>query len=74
MRYDQEHWYYTVDEAWRFHSFDDEPAVVVESYMWKNDIWEDEWINWYKARYTNGQMDRVERDPLPDNQEEEWQL
>lgn len=58
MRVDQEHWYYTTNELWQFHSFDDEPAIVVESYTWISMSWEEEQIEWYKARYKDGNLHR----------------
>jgi len=58
MRIDQEHWYYTTNELWQFHSFDDEPAIVVESYTWISMSWEEEQIEWYKARYKDGNLHR----------------
>lgn len=59
------HWYFTTDEEWRFHSFDNEPAIVENSYEEIEKIWEEEMVNvisWYKAWYTNWVVDRVERD------------
>jgi len=58
MRIDQEHWYYTTNEAGQFHSFDDEPAIVVESYTWISMSWEEEQIEWYKARYKDENLHR----------------
>jgi len=58
MRVDQEHWYYTTNELWQFHSFDDEPAIVVESYTWISMSWEEEQIEGYKARYKDGNLHR----------------
>ncbi len=60
-RIEQEHWYYTHNELWQFHSFDDEPAIVIESYEnvtyveWEEKIetWE-----WYKARYKDWELHR----------------
>jgi len=58
MRTEQEHWYYTTNELTQFHSFDDEPAIVVESYTWIGMSWEEEQMEWYKARYKDGKLHR----------------
>ena len=58
-----DHWRYTHNELWQFHSFDDEPAIDIESYE-NITKWEDwledtiEQIDWYKARYKNGELHR----------------
>jgi hypothetical protein len=65
MRVEQEHWYYTTNELWQFHSFDDGPAIDIESYENITKEWEEEiieQIDWYKARYKNGEL---HRDNLP---------
>ena len=64
MKRTTQHWYFTTDELGRFHSFDWEPAIVENSYEEIEKIWEEEivrTIDWYKAWYTNGVIDRVER-------------
>ena len=60
-RIEQEHGYYTTLD-WKYHSFDDEPAVVVESHTITNENWEEEQIDWYKARYNNWEWIKTERD------------
>lgn len=65
MRTEQEHWYYITNEIWQFHSFDDEPAIVVNSYETIEIVWGEEMVietEWYKARYNNGERLRTERD------------
>jgi len=57
-----EHWYYTCNELWEFHSFDDEPAIVIDSYVNIKEDWEEEKVDGYKARYNNGERLRTERD------------
>lgn len=58
MRIDIEYGHYTVDEQNRYHSFDDEPAIVVESHT--EEIEQDEFIHvdGYKAWYKHGQLHR----------------
>jgi len=61
MKKTVDHWRYTHNELWQFHSFDDEPAIVIESYENKTIVeWEEviESWEWYKARYKDGQLHR----------------
>lgn len=60
-----EHGHFTTNKLWQFHSFSGEPAIVENTYELSENIgWEEiiTTIEWYKARYTNGVVDRVERD------------
>lgn len=56
MRIEQEHGWFTVDEWGKFHSFNDEPAIVIESYQDGDD-----WVNGYTAWYNHGELVRCER-------------
>jgi len=50
--------YYIVNELNQFHSYNDEPAIVIETYMELNETNEDVQVPGYKAWYHNGQLHR----------------
>ena len=50
--------YYTTDEYGRYHSYNDEPAVVVETHMEENESQELIECQGYKAWYKDGQIHR----------------
>ena len=46
----------------QFHSFDDEPAIIVNDHKEKDmDTGEEIDVEWYKAWYDNGELLKVER-------------
>ena len=57
MRIEQEHGYYTADLDGKFHSENDEPAIVINDYTEKNDD-EEITVEGYMAWYTNGILHR----------------
>lgn len=77
MRKDITHGFYTVDDDGQFHSFDDAPAIVIESY-----VQDDEYIEGYKAWYKHGKLHREDGPAVIRNNGEEhyykdgelWQL
>ena len=64
MKIIQEHGYYTCDEDGKFHSIDNEPAIVIESYTnyteLENGIIEETNIEGYQAWYQHGQLHRID--------------
>jgi len=58
MRVEQEHGYYTTDSSDRFHSENNEPAIVIYDYVEKDENDEDINIEGYMAWYTNGILHR----------------
>jgi len=72
MKIFQEHGYYTADEQNRFHSFDDEPAVVVEDYLDKDISGEEINVSGYQAWYKNGLIHRENGPAVIRNSGEEF--
>jgi len=60
-RIEQEHGYYTIDELGRFHSYNDEPAIVVADHVANDMNGTPTPVNWYRSWYENGKMIRSER-------------
>ena len=58
MKIETGHGYYTADDNQLFHSFDDEPAIVIDSYQETNENKEITEIEGYKAWYKNGELHR----------------
>lgn len=54
----QEHGYYTTDDLGRFHSFNNEPAIVVNSFSTIDENEEEIITEGYKAWYKDGQLHR----------------
>jgi uncharacterized protein CbrC (UPF0167 family) len=58
VRKETEHGYYTTDELGRFHSFNDEPAIVVNSYSTMDENEVETITEGYQAWYKNGELHR----------------
>ena len=78
MKVQQEHGYYTIDLDGKFHSENDEPAIVINSHedvIMNGDIEDIEMVEGYKAWYSHGFLHR-ENNPaiIRENGEELYYL
>ncbi len=67
-----ENGYCTFDEAGQFHSYNDEPAILVENHFVTTDTGEQEEVFGYKAWYKNGKIHRENAPAIIRNTGEEF--